>query len=138
MAYICDTKIRVEYVDTDKMGVVHNSNYFRFFERGRCEAMRSIGIGYKDIETSGVYMPVIEQYAKYIMPAYYDEELIVRTAVEKLPMAKIRFDYQVLRIKNEKEELLCRGFNVLAFTDIETNRPKGCPQWVLEKLSKVL
>ncbi len=138
MAYIYDTKIRVEYVDTDKMGVVHNSNYFRFFERGRCEAMRNIGIGYKDIETSGVSMPVIEQYSKYLLPAYYDDELIVRTIVEKSPLAKMRFDYQILRQKAGKEELLCWGFNVLAFTDMASNRPKACPDWVLEKLSKVL
>jgi len=59
--YGFDTKIRVEYVDTDKMGVVHNSNYFRFFERARCETMRAIGINYKDVEAclqcskAGVY-----------------------------------------------------------------------------------
>ena len=48
--YSFDTYIRVEYVDTDKMGVVHNSNYFRYFERARCETMRDIGVNYKDIE----------------------------------------------------------------------------------------
>ena len=101
--YSFDTYIRVEYVDTDKMGVVHNSNYFRYFERARCETMRDIGVNYKDIEAAGLIMPVIEQYAKYISPAYYDDLLIVRTTISDFPSVRMRFDYQVLKRQNGVE-----------------------------------
>lgn len=138
MSYNCDIQIRVEYVDTDKMGVAHNSNYFRYFERGRCETMRQVGITYKEMENRGIMMPLVEQYAKYLLPAYYDDVLIVRTSIQSLPIAKIRFDYQVLRIENQEEKLLCQGYNVLAFIDVESRRPKACPSWVVEKLKKVL
>lgn len=138
MSYSCDIQIRVEYVDTDKMGVAHNSNYFRYFERGRCETMRKIGISYKEIEDKGVMMPLVEQYAKYLRPAYYDDVLILRTTVSEMPTAKIRFDYQVLRLENQEEKLICQGYNVLAFIGVESRRPKACPLWIVEKLKKVL
>ncbi len=125
-------------MDTDRMGVVHNSNYFRFFERARCEAMRRIGIAYRDIEASGVMMPVVEQYAKYFSSACYDDELIVRVSVEKMPCAKMRFDYKVLKNENGKEKTLCQGYNVLAFIDQTTSRPKACPEWITKKLHEIL
>jgi acyl-CoA thioester hydrolase len=138
MGYSYDIEIRAEYVDTDKMGVVHNSNYFRFFERGRCEIMRSLGISYKEIEDRGLVMPLVEQYAKYHSPAYYDDLLILRTTINEIPKAKIRFEYQVFRKEEQKERLLCQGYNVLAFTDEKTLRPKPCPVYLVEKLEKVL
>ena len=138
MAVSYDIKIRVSYVDTDKMGVVHNSNYYRFFERGRIELMRHLGVSYKTMEDEGVMMPLIDQYAKYLKPAYFDEELIVRTSVNAVPAVKIRFDYQVLRQTDDKEELLCEGYNTLAFIDEKSRKPHPCPLWIREKLGKIL
>ncbi|MBO7277872.1 MAG: acyl-CoA thioesterase [Bacteroidales bacterium] len=138
MAVSYDIKIRVSYVDTDKMGVVHNSNYYRFFERGRIELMRYLGVSYKKMEDEGVMMPLIDQYAKYLKPAYFDEELIVRTSINTVPAVKIRFDYQVLREKEGKEEILCEGYNTLAFIDERSRKPHPCPLWIREKLSKIL
>lgn len=138
MAVSYDIKIRVSYVDTDKMGVVHNSNYYRFFERGRIELMRYLGVSYKKMEDEGVMMPLVDQYAKYLKPAYFDEELIVRTSINTVPAVKIRFDYQVLREKEGKEEILCEGYNTLAFIDERSRKPHPCPLWIREKLSKIL
>jgi acyl-CoA thioester hydrolase len=138
MAVSYDIKIRVSYVDTDKMGVVHNSNYYRFFERGRIELMRYLGVSYKKMEDEGEMMPLIDQYAKYLKPAYFDEELIVRTSINTVPAVKIRFDYQVLREKEGKEEILCEGYNTLAFIDERSRKPHPCPLWIREKLSKIL
>ncbi len=139
MAVSYDIKIRVSYVDTDKMGVVHNSNYFRFFERGRIELMRYLGVSYKTMEDEGVMMPLIDQYAKYIKPGYFDEELIVRTSLNEVPSVKIRFDYQVLRkIEGGKEEILCEGYNTLAFINEKTRKPHPCPLWIREKLKEIL
>lgn len=138
MAVSFDYKFRVGYVDTDKMGVVHNSNYFRFFERGRIELMRYLGVSYKDMEDKGIMMPLIEQYAKYLKPAYFDEELIIRTSISKMPTAKIRFDYKVLRKQEGDAEVLCEGYNLLAFIDETSRKPHPCPSWIIEKLSKIL
>ena len=138
MAAYFDHKFRVGYVDTDKMGIVHNSNYFRYFEIGRIELMRHLGVSYKMMEDNGVMMPLIEQYAKYLKPAYFDEELIVRTSINTVPAVKIRFDYQVLREKEGKEEILCEGYNTLAFIDERSRKPHPCPLWIREKLSKIL
>jgi acyl-CoA thioester hydrolase len=138
MAVSFDYKFRVNYVDTDKMGVVHNSNYFRYFEMGRVELMRHLGVSYKAMEEEGIMMPLIEQYAKYIKPAFFDEELIIRTTLEQTPVVKIKFCYKVIRIKEEKEEVLCEGYNLLAFIDEKTRKPHQCPLWIREKLNKIL
>ncbi|MDR1846668.1 MAG: acyl-CoA thioesterase [Bacteroidales bacterium] len=132
--YIYDFEIRVEYVDTDKMGIMHNSRYFLFFERGRTETMRSLGIGYKKIENKGVTMPVVEQFARYLLPAFYDDILVVRTKITEMPMAKIRFDYEIIRNENGTENLLCVGYNTLAFVDTATNKPLRLPQWIKDSL----
>ncbi len=133
-----DYKFRVGYVDTDKMGIVHNSNYFRYFEIGRIELMRHLGVSYKTMEDNGIMMPLIEQYAKYLKPAYFDEELIIRTSLEQMPIVKIRFDYKILRKKEEKEELICEGYNILAFINETTRKPHQCPDWIKEKLKEIL
>jgi acyl-CoA thioester hydrolase len=139
MAVSFDYKIRVNYVDTDKMGVVHNSNYFRYFEIGRVELMRHLGVSYKTIEDNGIMMPLIEQYAKYIKPAYFDEELIIRVSLEQMPSVKIRFDYKIIRKNNsDKEEVLCEGYNLLAFISEKTRKPHQCPEWIKEKLQEIL
>lgn len=136
MAVSFDYKFRVSYVDTDKMGIVHNSNYFRYFEMGRIELMRHLGVSYKTMEDEGVMMPLIEQYAKYLRPAYFDEELIIRTSLEEIPSVKIKFDYKVLRKKDDEEEVICQGYNLLAFINENTRRPHQCPEWIKEKLKE--
>ncbi|MDR1725428.1 MAG: acyl-CoA thioesterase [Bacteroidales bacterium] len=133
--YSFDIEIRVEYVDTDQMGIMHNSRYFLFFEKGRTETMRKLNIGYKTVENSGIMMPLCEQYAHYILPAFYDELLIVRTYIKEKPMARIRFDYEVIRKENNNETIICSGYNILAFVDIKTRKPLRCPAWIRENLA---
>ncbi len=135
MSYTFDYVQRVNYVDTDKMGIMHNSNYFRFFEIGRNELMRNLGLSYKEIEDRGIMMPMVEQGCKYICPAYYDDEIIIRTTVKETPKAKIRFDYELIRLEAEGEErVLSTGYNMLGFIDENSGRPTRCPEWILEKL----
>lgn len=136
--YVFDFFHRVKYYETDKMGYVHNSNYFRFFEIGREETMRSIGISYDEIEKHGIMMPLIEQYAHYHTPAFYDDYITIRTTLKSLPGAKIHFDYKVLKQTKDKEILLCEGWNELCFVDKDTRKPLRCPAWLEEKLKKVL
>ncbi|QSE97852.1 acyl-CoA thioesterase [Fulvivirga lutea] len=120
-----ETKIRVTYADTDQMGYVYYGNYARFYEIARAESIRSLGLTYRELEKSGVMMPVLENHSKYIAPARYDELLTVRTIIAQKPAVKIKFNYE---IENEEQKIIHTGETLLAFIDIETGRPKRMPE----------
>lgn len=122
------TLVRVVYADTDQMGVVYHGNYARYFEIGRVEALRSLGITYKDVEKRGVVMPVAELNLKFLRPALYDDLLTVQVDVESLPDRRMVFSGMILR----DEEVLCKSTVVLAFLDAQTKRSMACPEWLLE------
>lgn len=109
------TTIRVRYKDTDQMGVVYNGNYFTWFEIGRVEFLRNLGIRYLDLEKMGVYTAVAEAYCKYIKPARYDEEVVIKTKIRRLTNVRIEFEYSLYR--KEDNELLATGYTVHAFVD---------------------
>lgn len=139
MLYSFDREIRVEYYDTDKMGVVHNSVYFLYFEKGRTETMRNLGFPYNEIEQRGVIMPLVDQYCKYISPSYYDDVLTIRTFIDEMPCSKFNFRYEVFRKEeNDKTTLIAQGYNSLAFVDIKTNRPIRPPVWMTKILNEKL
>lgn len=114
------SKIRVRYADTDQMGYMYYGNYAAFYEVGRVEMLRSLGMTYKSMEDSGIIMPVTELKCKYIKPALYDEEITVKVIVETMPSVRINFKYELY---NEKEELINLGETTLVFIDKEKNRP---------------
>jgi acyl-CoA thioester hydrolase len=89
--------VRVRYAETDKMGVVYYANYLVWFEVGRCELLRAIGSSYRDLESTGIMLPVIEAHCEYKSPARYDDELQITTSGELLSPARIEFTYQVSR-----------------------------------------
>ena len=89
--------VRVRYAETDKMGVVYHANYLVWFEVGRCELLRAIGSSYRELETSGIMLPVIEAQCEYRSPARYDDELQVQTWGELLSPARVEFTYEVSR-----------------------------------------
>ncbi len=130
--FCSQTQIRVRYAHTDQMGTVYYGNYPAFYEIGRVESMRSLGISYREIEESGVMMPVLECYIKYLAPAKYDELLTIETQIPELPTAKIRFDYRILSPENK---LLNTGYTWLAFVDKQTFRPVRTPKMVLDALN---
>lgn len=109
------TTIRVRYKDTDQMGVVYNGNYFTWFEIGRVEFLRSLGIRYLDLEKMGVYIAVAEAYCKYIRPAKYDDEVVIKTKIRRLTDVRLEFDYSLYR--KENNEILATGYTVHAFVD---------------------
>lgn len=127
------TLVRVVYADTDQMGVVYHGNYARYFEIGRVEALRSLGITYKDVEKKGVIMPVAELNLKFLRPATYDDLLTVQVDVESLPDRRMVFHGMILR----EEEVLCKSTVVLAFLDASTKRSMSCPEWLLEVFKPV-
>lgn len=125
------TKTRVRYSETDQMGVVYHGNYAQFFELGRTEWLRKLGVTYKDMENSGIMLPVISLSCKFIKSAIYDDVLTIETFLIKKPMVKIEFDY---KITNQNDELICTGNSVLAFMNMETQKPTRCPDYLLESL----
>ncbi|ARV16766.1 acyl-CoA thioesterase [Polaribacter sp. SA4-12] len=125
------TKTRIRYSETDQMGVVYHGNYAQFFELGRTEWLRSLGVTYKDMEISGIMLPVISINFKFIKSALYDDVLTIKTFLKKKPMVKIEFDYE---ITNQNNELICTGSSVLAFMNSKTMKPTRCPDHLLESL----
>jgi acyl-CoA thioester hydrolase len=125
------TKLRVRYGETDQMGYMYYGNYAEFFEVGRAEMLRSLGLTYAGMEASGIMMPVLEMHCKYLKPARYDEEITINISMAKMPGVKIHFKYDLY---NEKSELIHVGETLLAFINMKTNRPSLPPQEFLEKL----
>lgn len=125
------TFIRVRYADTDQMGFVYYGNYARYFEIGRVEALRSLGIAYKDLETQGIWMPVLENYSKYLKPAYYDELLEIKVNIKEKPATRIRFDYEII---NPEGVLIHQGHTVLVFLEAETMKVLSFPPFISEAL----
>jgi acyl-CoA thioester hydrolase len=130
--YIQETKYRVRYADTDQMGYVYYGNYARLYEIGRVEALRSLGFSYKEMEDSGVMMPVYENHSKYIAPALYDELLTIRTTVKSIPSARVVFHYEIL---NSADKIVHTGETTLVFVKMENNRLTTAPKDLLEKLN---
>jgi acyl-CoA thioester hydrolase len=125
------TQIRVRYADTDQMGFVYYGNYARYFEIGRVEALRSLGISYKALEEKGIMMPVLENYSKYIKPALYDNLLSIRVMIKEIPGTRIRFDYE---ITNEEGILIHLGYTVLVFISAENKRVISFPAYIKEAI----
>lgn len=111
------TIYRVIYADTDNMGVVYHANYLKWFEVGRTEMFRSLGLTYKDIEGRGFYLPVSEAYCKYLSSAHYDDVITIETSVDASFRAGMKFDYRIFR--DEDGENLVRGFTKHAFVNGE-------------------
>lgn len=124
-------KLRVRYSETDRMGYVYYGNYAQYFEVGRVETMRKLNMSYKQIEDSGIIMPVRDLNIQYFKPAFYDDELTIETSIPKLPEARILFEYRVL---NEKSDLICTASTHLVFVDPVSGRPMRAPDYFMERL----
>jgi len=130
--FINETKIRVRYAETDQMNVVYHGNYAAYFESARTESIRELGFTYKDMETMGILMPIVEWHAKYIRPAHYDDLLTVKTILKELPTDhRIEFHQEVY---NESEKLLTLGRVVMYFILAKTTQKTIMPPEMREKL----
>ena len=125
-------EIRVRYGETDQMGYVYYGNYAEYFEVGRVEWLRALGVSYKSLEDSGIMLPVLELRTRYLKPAKYDDLLTINTILIKKPLVKIEFDFEVF---NQNQELLCTGYTQLVFVDKSKNKPIKAPQSLLDKIA---
>lgn len=123
--------VRVRYAETDQMGVVYHGNYAQYFEMGRVEWLRNMGVSYKWMEETGIMLPVVSLTMNYKKPARYDDLLSVKTVFKRQSSVKIEFDYEIY---NEQQELLTTGYSMLVFVDMKTGKPTIPPSYILDKL----
>ena len=130
--FIHETHVRVRYGETDQMGYLYYGNYAQYYEVGRAEAIRSLGISYKELEAvHGIMMPVMSLQMRFVRPALYDELLTVRTNLRHLPTDTITFH---MEIYNEKKKLVNGGSVKLCFVEMASGKTVAPPQYLIEKL----
>jgi acyl-CoA thioester hydrolase len=115
--YQYKSSYRVSYGDTDQMGFMYYGHYARVYEIARTDSLRALGYTYKSMEESGVMMPVVDNYSKYIAPARYDDNLTITVFIKEMPDRRCIFEYE---IHNEEGKLLNIGKTTLAFMDAST------------------
>lgn len=113
--YTHEIKHRVQYYETDAMGIVHHSNYIRWFETGRTEFLRAVGMPYSWLEANQLMAPVLGIECEYKSAAKYDDEVTIYTSFAELKGARIFYQYQVFR----EETLLVTGKSIHAFTNAQ-------------------
>ncbi len=130
--YAHDTQLRVRYGETDQMGYLYYGRYAEYYEVGRVETMRSMGLSYKELEeVHGIWLPVVSLDMRFVRPAYYDDLLTVRTEIRRLPDEYIIFHVE---IKNAKGKMINAGRVRLCFFDAKNKKVVSAPEFMLEKL----
>lgn len=128
------TNVRVRYAETDKMGFVYYGRYLEWFEVGRTEMLRAMGLPYSTIESDGLLLPVIEAYCKYRKSATYDEVVQIVSSLAEVPKMKIRINYKIL---NETGELLAEGYTIHIFLTRD-GKPARPPKYFTDLIQKKL
>lgn len=129
--YQSETSIRVRYGETDQMGYVYYGFYAMYYEVARVESLRQLGLTYKEIESMGIIMPVLENKSKFLAPGRYDELLRIVTTLREKPGVRIKFEYEIF---NSASELIHQGETLLVFVDKHTNKPCRPPHEMLKVL----
>ena len=131
--YSFETRVRVRYGETDQMGFVYYGVYAQYFEVGRVELLRSLGVSYKSLEEEGYFLPVVNFEIQYKKPALYDDELTIKTAIKEMPSTRIAFYYETFNMSNK---LLNTAKVVLVFIDKRTKKPCLPPDIITDKLKE--
>ena len=115
------TKLVTRYYETDQMGIIHHSNYYRYYEVARTDFLKQVvGMTYKQVEEQGIWLPLSETHCKYKIPAVYDDELTIKTTIKDMTVARIIFNYEITR--ESDGAFIAEGQTVHAFTNPK-NRP---------------
>ena len=134
--YKYECKTRVRYGETDQMGIVYYGNYAEYYEIGRVETLRSLGIRYRDIEeVHRIVMPVVHMEVRYLRPARYDELLTINTYVLKLDEKYIYFYSELF---NEEHQFLNMSRIKLCFVDHGTLKRVSAPELLINKLNTLV
>ncbi len=125
---------RVRYRECDPMGIVYHAHYVDFFEAARTEALRAVGMPYRELEEMGIIMPVIEVSIRYHQSARYDDLLEIKTSFEDEPKLRVHVYYEVRR--QGEPRLLTTGTVALCFVDTRRNRPVPAPEPLLQAFER--
>lgn len=126
MSYTYSYRHRVRYRECDPMGIVYHTHYLDYFEAGRTEALRNLGLPYRDLESEGIIMPVVDANVRYRGPAHYDDMLVVEVTFDEMPSVRVPIDYTVHR--EGESETLVTGHTTLCFMNAERRRPISAPE----------
>jgi acyl-CoA thioester hydrolase len=127
-----ETLLRVRYSETDKMGIVYYANYLIWFEIGRAEFSRARGFSYRDMEENDdAFLVVAEAYCRYKAPAYYDDELLIRTHIAELRRRSLRFGYEIVRVSDD--QIIAEGETGHVVTD-GNGRVRSFPEGYAQRL----
>ncbi|MFA5713364.1 MAG: thioesterase family protein [Bacteroidales bacterium] len=127
--YVHEASLEVRYYETDLMGIVHHSNYIRYFEYGRNRALVDLGFPIKEVEQRGVMMPVIEVNCFYKLPTYQGDILKIVSTIKELPKVKLKIDTVIY---NPAGEVASYGSVVLGFINSTTRRAIRAPKFVID------
>ena len=121
--------IKVRYSETDQMGIVHHSNYLKFFEIARIEWLENLKMPYQKIEENDIILPVVRCQIKFIKSLFFGDSFYVNVICEKKPTSIIEFKYQIF---NQNNELTTEGTTTLAFLNSKSMKPQRCPKIISE------
>lgn len=128
MSYVYTHEHRVRYRECDPMNVVYHTHYLDYFEAARTEALRHLGVRYRDLEASGIIMPVVNVSVTYHRPARYDDLLAIEACFPEMPSVRVPIDYAVRRADASPDaDPLVTGHTDLCFMDAERRRPTRIP-----------
>ena len=130
--YAHDTQIRVRYGETDQMGYLYYGHYAQYYEVGRVETIRSLGLSYKELEdVHGIWLPVVHLDMRFVRPAHYDDLLTVHTEIRSLPNDHIVFHVE---IRNARQKIINVGRVRLCFFDANSKKVVSAPEFLLAQL----
>lgn len=129
--YTTRISLRVRYAETDQMGFAYYGSYMAWLEVGRVEALRELGIVYRDLELEDILLPVSEVNIRYLRPVRYDDEITIETTITEAPSARIKFAYSII-VDNT---VVSEAETTLFFMDRTSFRPMRCPQSILDALA---
>ncbi|MFQ5963291.1 MAG: acyl-CoA thioesterase [Candidatus Scalinduaceae bacterium] len=127
-----EINVRVRYQETDQMGFVYYSNYFVYFEMGRIEYLRHLGLSYSELEKENIFLAVVEAHCKYRAPARFDDLLIIKTCLSKMKYASVEFCYEI--IHRDEGRLIAVGSTVLACLD-KNRKPRAIPDKIKKNVT---
>ena len=132
---IFSTSFPVRYYETDQMGIVHHSNYIRFFENARSQMMVDLGCPIEEFEKKyGVLIPIVSVECRYRHPARMGDVLTATASIVKSPLAKMEVAQTVV---NQRGEVCAEGLVVLGFIDSKTFRATRCPEEIVNMFEKL-
>ena len=118
-------EIKVRYYETDQMGIVHHSNYLKYFEFARIEWLEKLNLPYQEIEKNKIILPVVKCELKFLKPLVFGDSFKVEVHCSKKPTSSIEFSYEIFNSRGEKTT---EGRTLLAFLNSDTMKPLRCPK----------